>query len=900
MNNKSELLDIIKKSLNKIGYDNEKIIDEYPITTKDENVIYFDFIAFGHNKIQDTSTSCITVKYCEDEREENKIIEDAKYSASPLLMISKKKTVGLWKLDVEKKSDKIIELKYNDLGNYFAENRVNYDYSKIVSAKYEREQLSFFNTNNLFQFASKINCELLGKEFKKAIFSVRKLINQEKTDEIADITSIVMHVIAAKILNDKLVLNKRFTDIHKLIAVLSKQYGDYFNKEHLYKYGNELIDTINDSFSSELSYRSIDNKILGNFYESTLFESDESKNKKLKREFGIYYTPSCIVNNLMKSMPIELIDFRNRCVLDASCGSGSLLIGAYKRLKDLLPINMQEELQHEYLTDMIHGIDIDRFACEVARLELLLNSIPYGNGWKVESGDFLKISNRSLRPNIVIANPPYEEKRKNTLTEKASVFLEKYIDILDHEGLIGIVLPQTFLTKKSSKNARKKLLQNIQLHEVWLLPKGIFDTNNCATTVIIGRKQDKIENKSFKARIVVQKSTDIFKNTGKFDFEFLCDSQISFLESKNYQIIVSPVKKLIDKLKNKNKLSEYVDDTQGIQIPYDKYPLISDDYKDGYSKYFRNARQGVSRYKFDWSKQKKSRYIYYDPDNLVNIKYTGKNDKGLRLRGEKQNILKSKKVVIPINSTPGTFWRIKAAIDYEGIYPSHSLWCFVPKNENITLEVIVAILNSKITNLYLENVNLEMTLNSNNLRDIPFPDLTEKQKESIARCVKQIENDIESEENMKLIDDILYEGFNLSEDEIKCIESYYIKFTSSKCHIQNQNYVESIEVTGKVLDIDIDNKIIKASFVECEEEKFIKVTNEIPGWLLAEQAPFVCRMPEEDFYEEEISIMNVRPLQYTYLNDQDYQNLIINKFNDYKPHRADRKKFQNYFLKEEA
>ena len=32
MDNKSELLNIIKKSLNKIGYDDEKIIDEY--TTK--------------------------------------------------------------------------------------------------------------------------------------------------------------------------------------------------------------------------------------------------------------------------------------------------------------------------------------------------------------------------------------------------------------------------------------------------------------------------------------------------------------------------------------------------------------------------------------------------------------------------------------------------------------------------------------------------------------------------------------------------------------------------------------------------------------------------------------------------------------------------------------------------
>lgn len=358
MHNKKRELDAIKKSLNKIGYDNEKIIDEYPITTRDENIIYFDFIAFGHNNIQDTSTSCISVKYCEDDEKEEDIIENAKCSASPLLIVSKKETVNIWKLNVEKKSEKIIELKYDELGDYFSENRVKYDYTKIISSKYGNQQLSFFNTNNLFLFASKINCELLGNEFKKAIYSVKELIDDKGAKQMADVTSIVMHVIAAKILNDKLILKKRFNDLHKLLNELSIKYGDYFNKEHLYKYGKKLIDTIANSFNDQLSYRSIDNKILGNFYESTLFESNESKNKKLKREWGIYYTPSCIVNNMLKSMPIELIDYRKRYTLDASCGSGSLLIGAYKRLKELLPANMNEKVKHEYLTDMILGIDI--------------------------------------------------------------------------------------------------------------------------------------------------------------------------------------------------------------------------------------------------------------------------------------------------------------------------------------------------------------------------------------------------------------------------------------------------------------------------------------------------------------------------------------------------------------
>lgn len=897
MDNRKTALDAIKSSLNMIGYDNNKIIDKYPITTRDENVIYFDFIAFGHNKIQDTSTSCISVKYCEDDKEEENIIEDAKYSASPLLIVSKKEIVKLWKLNVEKKSEIIREIKYDELGDYFSENRVKYDYTKIISSKYDNEQLSFLDTNNLFLFASKINCELLGREFKKAIYSVKELVDYKNVEQMSDITSIVMHVIAAKILNDKLVLKKRFRDLHKLLNELSIRYGDYFNKKQLYKYGAALIDRIDNSFSRQLSYRSIDNKILGNFYESTLFESDENKNKKLKRELGIYYTPSCIVDNMLKVMPIELIDYRNRYVLDASCGSGSLLIGAYKRLKELLPAKMNEELQHEYLTNMILGIDIDKFACEVARLELLLNSIPYGNGWNIKSEDFLKINKMNFMPNIIIANPPYEEKRKDKLEQKASLFLEKYIDLLNDEGLIGIVLPQTFLSNKSCKKARKKLLENVQLYEVWLLPGGVFKTNNCATTVIIGKKQKMIENKAFKGRIVVQKSSDRFINTGKFNFEFICESQVKILQTKDFNIVITPAEYILNKLKFNNRLAEYVDYSRGLEIPYDEYPLISENYKDGYTKFFRNAKLGFEKYEFNWKEQKKSKYIKYDPENEINNKFTEKNGKRLRLRKSKDYIFSMRKIVLGANSTPGTFWRVKAAIDDEGIYVSHSLWCFISKQSDMPLEVIVAILNSKIANLYVGNTNVGLYLRLNNILNIPFPQLTFIQKQTIMKYTKQIEKGINVEKNMNCIDYILYDAFNLDQDDINLIESYYSVFTEKNFNVEEEIDVDSIEVTGSINKIDLENKVIEATFVECDEEKIIKVNKEIPGWLFVEKVPFVCRMSEEDFYKKNVQIMKVKPLQYTYLHDDEVNNLLINNFNDYE---CNKKQLEFYTAKEEA
>ena len=84
-------------------------------------------------------------------------------------------------------------------------------------------------------------------------------------------------------------------------------------------------------------------------------------------------------------------------------------------------------------------------------------------------------------------------------------------------------------------------------------------------------------------------------------------------------------------------------------------------------------------------------------------------------------------------------------------------------------------------------------------------------------------------------------------------------------------------------------------FVECDEIKIIKITKQIHGWLLVEDAPFVCRISEDDFYEDEVEIIDVEPIQYTYLSDSDVSSLVINHYNNY-----ENRKEQLKFVKEGA
>lgn len=892
MTSKIKSLEYVRKCLQEIGYEEEKIAESYPIIVEDK-IVYFDFVAFGHSRVHDTSTSCITVKYCNNNDEENQAVNYTKYSASPILIVPKKEKVNIWKIESKDKFNKIQVLKYDELGEYFSKNRVKFNSDKIVSSKQDQEQLTFFNAGELFEFATKINCRLLGDDFKNAVNNGKKLISPSNEDQVMDLTSITMHIIAAKILNDKLLLGKLYTDIDEILDIVSNQYSDYFDKNQLYKYGEELIREIYQAFRKDISYRSIDNRILGSFYENTLFEEDDRKNKKIKRELGIYYTPTSIVTNMLRTMPIEFINYKERFVLDGSCGSGSMLIGAYKRLKDLLPKKMKDEVKHKYLTDMIYGIDIDRFACEVARLELLLMSIPYGNGWNIKNSDFTITNSMNRNPNIIVANPPYEEKRSGKLYEKATAFLDKYIDFLEQDGLLGIVMPESFLENKSGKETRLKLLKNIQINEIWSLPKGLFDTNNCATIVIIGKKvqEDYIEDMPLKIRIVNKNDYSIerFKTLGLFDFDFIYKSQKEFLNNDDYKITFSPLDSIIEKIENNDRIKNYVDYTQGLRIPFKyNYPLLSEEYLDGYSKFFRSAKEGFNRYEINWSKQRKTKYIKYDPKNEINKQFMGKeNDKGLRLFENKRHILEGQKVIFNMNSTPGTFWRTKAAIDREGIYPSHSFWCFIPKDECISLEVIVSLLNSKIINMYLGNKNRALNIKSNTILNIPVPKFTDIDKVNLKKYILEIEKDKNNESlYQQKIDMIINKAFNLSDNEIELIEIYYKMFNNESNNAFNKFndetiVEETIEVTGSVVGVNKDDNKLLVKFIECDEEKYVEIDHEIPGWLLKKDTSFVCKLNEDDFYDEEICIKNVRALDFTYLSEEEAGNLITNNFNDY-------------------
>ncbi|MCD4666756.1 N-6 DNA methylase, partial [archaeon] len=150
----------------------------------------------------------------------------------------------------------------------------------------------------------------------------------------------------------------------------------------------------------------IPSDLLGGIYEQYLGTILRGTDKRVRLEkgtskrknMGIYYTPSYIVDYIVKNSVGEYIKYKTIDeilevkIVDPACGSGSFLIRAFQEICDVIEENLKrgekaKKYQHTFqefkgklslgekatiLTNCIYGVDLDEKAVELAQLNLLL------------------------------------------------------------------------------------------------------------------------------------------------------------------------------------------------------------------------------------------------------------------------------------------------------------------------------------------------------------------------------------------------------------------------------------------------------------------------------------------------------------------------------------------------
>ena len=204
-------------------------------------------------------------------------------------------------------------------------------------------------------------------------------------------------------------------------------------------------------------------------------------NKKIT--LGQFYTPS-LISSAMVAMALNLLRLRPRNAIELAAGNGDLI----KPLKIAVPdcnitafdidsenaCILKDSMDFRvYNKDSMEPLD---FLGDI-KFDLALGNPPFLS--KINVDDFIK---KIVKENL---NLDYEL-QVNIRAEL--VFVSQYISILENDGILGIILPDSLLCGKSFRVFRKSLMNMWEIEKVVEIQGAPFAFTEAKTHIIYIRK----------------------------------------------------------------------------------------------------------------------------------------------------------------------------------------------------------------------------------------------------------------------------------------------------------------------------------------------------------------------------------------------------------------------------
>lgn len=586
---------------------------------------------------------------------------------------------------------------------------------------------------------------------------------------------------------------------------------------------SEIISGLYHTKDMAVSYdfSAIEADVLGNIYEQYLGHILRKTDKRAtlteshahRKEQGIYYTPTYIVDYIVRNTLGELLkekdmDAGKIRVLDPACGSGSFLIRAFDILKEYHQQKADKYTQVNYdeiLKNNIFGVDLDKQAVEIAQLNLLLKiaekghklplleqNIKCGNSliddekvagdkafkWEEEFSEIMKDGGFD----VVVGNPPYVRVDILSDTDKAYwknkfnssqgkydiyyLFIESVFSWLKDNGMCGFIVPNKFCAASSAKNLRKIIIEKSGYCTIISVSHlDVFkDASNYPVILIMrkGKGTKKVDIGSVKKQSEFVNNDFVHYLIRKEDLDVLPSNIFPInINQKQFDLVI----KL---LRNNEKLLEYLKISEGLRIS----PSLEDSKEDDF--------EILKQFQFNkWSPINKGNYI-----SKTNLK------KVISPISERYVNALKEKIVIAEDALS-----ITATIDDKKRIPQGGVYFAVPIKEKAHIKYILGLLNSKLMSFIYETLFSGMHMGGGYLR---------YRTEFLEQLPIKIDSDFEPT-LINLVDRMLYLNKRLNE--------IGDKKTDERARIE-----EGIKKT----DAEIDEMVYRIYGITEEERKIIE------------------------------------------------------------------------------
>jgi len=561
----------------------------------------------------------------------------------------------------------------------------------------------------------------LEQEIRRELDPLLRRVIAEATSQLAkskvraaeaDLYRLVFWLLASKILHDRNVRGfaglSTTSDPDEMIQRVAVHYDE---PEPLIK-DKRVRANVAELLWSTIDFTNLSVEVLAFIYENTLVDP------VTRQKQGIHATPPHIARYIVHHLPIDEIPVEERRVIEPCCGTGTLLIAALQRLRELAPLSLDPKQRHAYLKRMLVGYENDPFALEVTRLALMLADFPNPNKWQLHSDDVFASSDFTAqlgKSRIILCNPPYEdfgltERRKYKLTSvhKPAEILGQAIEHGHPDSMLGFVLPRLLLDGRGYGSVRRLLAERFTEIELVTLPDRVFENADHETVLLMARTR---RQSGGLVQILHSKVDD---NEAAYEtFRNLCipsreENQSKTADEVAENLAVPDLLSLWQHLEQATTVGEVAKVRRGIEwnvaTSTSREKLVSKAMKPGFSPGYANARA--------------MKYIFESPP----IEYL--NTLSQFQRGNAIELPWAQaKVVMNANTKSRGRWRIAAFPDVSGMICYQTFTCVWP-NESFPVNVLAAVLNGFVANAYVASREGKIHITNETIQNIPVPEMS--------------------------------------------------------------------------------------------------------------------------------------------------------------------------------
>lgn len=448
---------------------------------------------------------------------------------------------------------------------------------------------------------------------------------------------------------------------------------------------------------------------------------------KNRKQNGEYYTPTNVVEKLISHLDIK----KGTKIIDPCCGCGNFLI------------NLPDDIALE----QIYGWDINPVSVAITRLNLGIKygiktpSILYKN---ITVKNFL-FDEINQNFDYIIGNPPWGYNFSDTEIQKIKknfkinnkesfdLFIEKGITLLNKNGEISFVVPESILNVKTHKNIREFIINNCRFKYVEFLGEK-FNNVQCPSIILKLLKTE--SNSPFEKIEVVNKNKKYYITTPR-----------KFSQDKIDLISNDVEYKILNKLTNSD--NNFTLKNQSIFA----LGIVTGDNK----KYITSIKndtnepiiKGVNLKKYKILPE--TNYIKYEPKNFQQI--------------APENIYRAdEKLFYKFISKTLVF-----SYDNKKRLSLNSCNILIPQVKDYNIKYILAILNSRIAQfIYQKKYNSIKVLRSH-LEAIPIPKCPKSAQKEIIELVNDLIAGINFDKTYNILDQKIRNLYKISESEYNYI-----------------------------------------------------------------------------------------------------------------------------------